>query len=330
MQDPIINRQVRHSLARVLLGGMISMTGMTGMTGMSMTGCHRPLQPECSTCGEYEASILAWRAERIAALRAEQGWLALAGLYWLGEGEHRLGSDPGADLVFPAGAPAAIGSLRLQAGEVSLHVAPGVDARIGGAAVTDIVLRSDVAPSQPPDRVHIGERFTFFIIARGERLGVRLYDEASPGRREFAGIDAFPVASEWRIAARFEAYPTPREIEHPTVLGTVQAAQVPGVAVFSIAGREHRLTPILESGPGGQELLFVFRDQTSGVETYMGGRFLIAALAQDGTVLLDFNTAHNPPCAFTPYATCPVPLAENRLPIRIEAGEKVPADHPAP
>ncbi|MBA3547905.1 MAG: DUF1684 domain-containing protein [Nannocystis sp.] len=299
----------------------------------SLGGCHPQVQAQCSTCAQYEASIREWRAGRIAALRAEHGWLALAGLYWLDSldtGEHRLGADPGADLVFPEGAPPEIGRLRLQGGEVSLQVAPGVDARIGELAVTQTVLRSDVDPKQPPDRVHIGERFTFFILSRGGRLGVRLYDSASPARREFAGIDSFPVASEWRIQARFEAHAQPREIEHPTVLGTVQAAQVPGVAVFSIAGREHRLTPILEAGPAGQELLFVFRDQTSGVETYTGGRFLIAALAQDGTVELDFNKAHNPPCAFTPYATCPVPLPENRLPIRIEAGEKLPADHPAP
>lgn len=310
---------LKQNLTWVLLGGVISMT--------SAGGCHPQVQPQCSTCAQYEASILDWRAGRIAALRAEHGWLALAGLYWLDEGEHRLGADPEADLVFPAGAPPEIGRLRLRAGEVSLKVAPGVDARIGEVSVTETVLRSDVDPDQPPDRVHIGERFTFFVLSRGGRLGVRLYDSASPARREFAGIDSFPVASEWRIQARFEAYAQPREIEHPTVLGTVQAAQVPGVAVFSIGGQEHRLTPILESGPAGKELLFVFRDQTSGVQTYTGGRFLSAALAQDGTVELDFNKAHNPPCAFTPYATCPVPLPENRLPIRIEAGEKLPADH---
>lgn len=310
---------------RALLGGALIMTSMTSMT--SSLGCHPAAAAACSTCGQYEAEVAAWRAERIAALRAEQGWLALAGLFWLAEGEQSLGAVPGVDIEFPAGAPAAIGSVRRTGAVVSLRVAPGVDARLDGAPITEVVLRSDADPQRPPDRVHIGERFTFLIVARGDRLGLRLYDSEAPGRRMFAGIPAFPVAPEWRIQARFEAYAQPRTIEHPTVLGTVQPAEVPGVAVFSIAGQEHRLTPIRESGPDGESLLFVFRDLTSGSGTYAGGRFLLAAPAKDGYVELDFNRAHNPPCAFTPYATCPVPLPENRLPVRVTAGEQLPADH---
>lgn len=304
---------------RLLLGSALIMT----ISG----GCHPPATARCSSCALYEAEIEAWRAQRIAALRADQGWLALAGLFWLAEGEHSLGAGPGVDLEFPAGAPAVIGRLRRAGAVISLRVAPGVDARIDGAPITEVVLRSDADPRHGPDRVHIGERFTFLIVARGERLGLRLYDTEAPGRQEFAGIPAFPVAPQWRIQARFEAYDRPRTIDHPTVLGTVQPAEVPGVAVFSIAGQELRLTPIRESGPEGEQLLFVFRDLTSGPETYAGGRFLLAAPPRDGIVELDFNRAHNPPCAFTPYATCPVPLPENRLQIRIEAGEKLPADH---
>lgn len=317
-------RQSAANLVPVVLGAMIAMSAVITVT--TTGGCHPPMQTKCSTCEQYEAEIEGWRAQRVAALRGEQGWLALAALYWLAEGEHRLGADPGADLVFPAGAPAEIGRLRVQGGEVRLRVAPGVDARVGDAPITDIVLRSDADPLQPPDRVHIGERFIFFVLARGERLGVRVYDIESPARRAFAGIESFPIEGEWRVRARFERYAQPRRIEHPTVLGTVQAAEVPGVAVFTIGGQEYRLTPILESGSAGEQLLFVFRDRTSGVETYTGGRFLLAEPAADGTVELDFNKAHLPPCAFTPYATCPVPLPENRLPVRIEAGEKLPSE----
>jgi hypothetical protein len=286
-------------------------------------GCHPPAPAACSSCAQYEAEIAAWRAERIAALRADQGWLALAGLFWLAEGEHSLGTRPGVDIEFPAGAPPEIGTLRRQGDEISLRVAPGVDARIDGAQVREVVLRSDAAPLHKPDRVQLGARFTFLIVARGDRLGLRLYDTEAPGRAEFAGIPAFPIAPEWRVQARFEAYAQPRTIEHPTVLGTVQAAEVPGVAVFSIAGQEHRLTPIRE----GEQLLFVFRDLTSAAETYPGGRFLLAGPVKDGIVELDFNRAHNPPCAFTAYATCPVPLPENRLPVRVAAGELLPAAH---
>lgn len=311
-------------LARVLVGSAIIMT--------NTEGCHAPApapaSAPCSTCAQYEAELAAWRAGRLAALQADQGWLALAGLYWLAEGEHSLGARPGVDIEFPAGAPPEIGTLRRQGDAVTLRIAPGVDARIDGAPVREVVLRSDAGPQHRPDRVQLGERFTFFIVARGDRLGLRLYDQEATGRREFAGIEVFPVAPSWRIQARFEAYPQPRTIEHPTVLGTVQPAEVPGVAVFSIAGQEQRLTPIRESGPEGEQLLFVFRDATSaGGETYPGGRFLLAAPARDGSIELDFNKAHNPPCAFTPYATCPVPLPENRLSMRVEAGEKAPAGH---
>jgi hypothetical protein len=271
----------------------------------------------------YAAALTSWRDARAAELQGEQGWLALAGLYWLAEGEHRLGADEAADMVFPAGAPAVVGAVTRRGGAVTLRLAPGVEATLGGAAVDEVALRPDV------DRVRIGGRFVLLAIARGERLGLRLYDTAAPARRAFAGVDAFPVDPAWRVRARFEPYDPPRAVEHPTVVGTTRA-EVPGVAVFRAGGRELRLTPILERGAHGPELLFVFRDGTSGAETYPGGRFLVADLPRDGALELDFNRAHNPPCAFTAYATCPLPRPENHLPLRVEAGEKAPADAHAP
>lgn len=293
---------------------------------LTLGACHPPAPPQCSDCAAHEAEIAGWRAQRLAELGGEQGWLALAGLYWLREGEHRLGAAPDADIVFPAGAPAEVGTLTLQAGVVQLHVAPGVDARIADAKITDMALRSDVDPSQPAQRVTIAGRFTFLILARGDRLGLRLYDRDSPERTHFAGIESYPVAERWRVTARFEPYPTPRLVDHPTVIGTTKA-EIPGVAIFTIDGVERRLTPILEHGPAGDELLFVFRDLTSEAETYPGGRFLITGSPRAGALMLDFNRAHNPPCAFTPYATCPLPLPENRLGVRVDAGEKTPASH---
>ena len=287
-----------------------------------MTACRPAPAPECSDCAAYEAELAAWRRERLAELRGEQGWLALVGLHWLTDGEHRLGAGPAAALVFPEGAPREVGVVTLRAGEVTLRVADGVDARIADEPVHTRVLRSDATP--PADRVQVGERFTFLVLARGDRLALRLYDAGSPARRELTAIDAYPPRSAWRIRGRFDAYTAPRTIDHPTVLGTVQAAEVPGVAVFTVDGQELRLTPILEQTPHGPELLFVFRDRTSGAETYAGGRFLTAAMPRDGEVELDFNRAHNPPCAFTAFATCPLPLPENRLPVRVEAGEKAP------
>ena len=293
---------------------------------LTLGACHPPAPPQCSDCATHEAEIAGWRAQRLAEFGGEQGWLALAGLYWLREGEHRLGAAPDADIVFPAGAPAEVGTLTLQAGVVQLHVAPGVDARIADAKITDMALRSDVDPSQPAQRVTIAGRFTLLILARGDRLGLRLYDRDSPERTHFAGIESYPVAERWRVTARFEPYPTPRLVDHPTVIGTTKA-EIPGVAIFTIDGVERRLTPIREHGPAGDELLFVFRDRTSDAETYPGGRFLITGLPRAGALVLDFNRAHNPPCAFTPYATCPLPLPENRLDVRVDAGEKTPTSH---
>lgn len=292
------------------------------LLALAMTACHPAPTTDCGDCAAYEAELGAWREQRLAELKGEQGWLALAGLHWLQEGEQRLGADASADMVFPAGAPAEVGTLTLRGAEVTLRVAAGVTATLSGAPVREQVLRTEATP--PADRVQIGDRFRFHVIDRGGALAVRLYDLGAPARRELTAIDAFPVRGAWRIRGRFEAYAQRRTIDHPTVLGTVQPAEVPGVAVFEVAGQELRLTPIVEAGPHGEELLFVFRDRTSGDETYAGGRFLIAAMPVDGAVLLDFNRAHNPPCAFTPYATCPLPLPENRLPVRVEAGERTP------
>ncbi len=278
--------------------------------------------PACTTCPDPVPDFAAWQQERLASLLGEQGWLALVALHWLDDGEHRLGSAPGSDLLFPAGAPAEVGTLTVHAGQPRLRIHPGVDARVAGRPVSDLVLRSDLDPAQPADRVQIGERFTFLVLARGDRLALRLYDRDSPARRSFTGVTRYPHDPALRVQGRFEAFASPRTIDHPTVLGTTQRAELPGVVVFSLAGQTLRLTPMLQHGPHGDELLFVFRDRSSGAETYAGGRFLVAAPAVDGVVLLDFNRAHNPPCAFTPYATCPLPLPENRLPVAIAAGEQ--------
>lgn len=291
-------------------------------------GCRPPAGGACAECSAYEAELAAWRAEREAALRGPEGWLALAGLRWLDEGEYVVGADPGADVVFPAGAPAELARLTVRGGEAALRVAEGASARLRGEPVREALLRSDAVPGVPADRVQIGDRFVMLVIARGGRLALRWYDAEAPERRTFAGLEAFPADPRWRVRARFEAFDPPRTIEQPTVVGVVQAAEVPGVAVFTIAGREHRLTPIREEGPAGAELLFVFSDETSRAETYRGGRFLITPLpGPDGTLELDFNRAHNPPCAFTAYATCPAPRDENYLPLRVTAGELAPRGH---
>jgi len=249
----------------------------------------------------YQAEIAAWHARREAALKAENGWLSLAGLFWLNEGTNSFGTDSSNEIPLPDG-PARAGSFDLHQGKVTC------------------TMNGSTRPLAPDsaDVVNVG-RLSLLVIQRGDRLGIRVKDPESPARREFHGIESFPANEAWRVTAKF--VPEPRRIPILNVLGQTEPSDSPGYAVFRLAGQELRLYPILEE-PGARQLFFIFRDQTSGKETYGAGRFLYTDLPKDGQVVLDFNQAYNPPCAFTPYATCPLPPPENRLPVRIEAGEK--------
>jgi len=158
-----------------------------------------------------------------------------------------------------------------------------------------------------------------FVIQRGDRMGIRLRDPESQYRKGFKGIVSFPASAAYRVTARFVA--EPRKIPILNVLGQTEDSECPGYVVFRLAGKEYRLYPIIET-PGDKELFYIFRDLTAGKETYGAGRFLYSDLPKDGKVVLDFNKAYNPPCAFTPYATCPLPPKQNHIAVRIEAGEK--------
>jgi len=262
-----------------------------------------------STQGSYAAGVRAWHDRRIAGLKREHGWLSLVALDWLTEGRNEIPS---------------IGVLTLNGGIVSLQTAPGVDARIEGKPFSFGVLKTD-AEQGGPDKVEIRSR-AFVVIKRGDRHALRMWDSNSEARKQFAGIDCFPIALAWRVEARWEAYDVPKNIKVPSVIpGYVEDYSVPGAAVFSVAGREYRLEPVVE--PGARQLFFIFGDKTNGNQTYGSGRFLYTEFAHDGHVLLDFNKAINPPCAFTPYATCPLPPKANQLDVRIEAGEKKPRGH---
>jgi len=249
----------------------------------------------------YQSEIASWRQRREAALKAEGGWLTVAGLFWLHEGANTFGSDAKCDIVLPDGPPHA-GAFDLHNGQVAVPAGGG---------------EHRLAPDSA-DNVRVG-RLSLFVIKRGDRYGIRLKDPDSEYRRAFHGIDSFPADESYRVAARWVAQP--KKIPILNVLGQTEDSDCPGYAEFSLHGQTLRLYPILES-PGDQQLFYIFRDQTSGKETYGAGRFLYSDMPKDGTVVLDFNKAYNPPCAFTPYATCPLPPPENRLPVRIEAGEK--------
>ena len=277
------------------------------------------------TAESHRTEIEAWRAKRIASLKREDGWLTLVGLFWLEEGENRFGSDPESNrIVFPAGtAPKTRGSLDLAGGSVTLRAKPEAELTSQGRPVTTMKLATD-ADGQPTVLQH--GRLAFYVIRRGSRLGVRVKDSQSPARLGFNGIDSFPADLAWRFEARFDAYDPPKTIPVPNILGSVENEKSPGAVVFRLGGREYRLDAVRESG--SEDLFLIFGDATNGRETYGGGRFLYAAPPDGaGRLVLDFNKAYNPPCVFTPYATCPLPPSGNRLPIRIEAGEKTYGEH---
>lgn len=267
----------------------------------------------------YRAEIEKWRADRVGRLTAEDGWLSVVGLSWLEEGENSVGSAPSSRVVLPAGrAPARLGTIRRSRDGAVLTVASGVSVTHDGKPVRTLALASD-AEGDPTILRH--RTLSFYLIRRGDRLGVRVKDSAAPARRDFHGIDDYAIDPRWRVAARFEPYRPKKSIPIPNVLGQVTQEPSPGAVVFSIAGREYRIDAVDEEGE--EDLFLIFGDRTNGTETYGAGRFLYAPRpGRDGKTVVDFNKAYNPPCAFTAYATCPLPPPQNRLPIAVTAGEK--------
>jgi len=260
-------------------------------------------QQKPSEPGSYEAEIQAWHDKRLAGLKQPVGWLSLVALDWLKEGKNTLES---------------IGTVTVEKETLTFAVLPGVKAMIRGSVFSSGVLRAGA------DRIEVGTR-VFTIIKRGERFAVRMWDSNAETLKKFTGIERFPVLKQWKVEARWEAYIPPKPIKVASVIpGYMEDYLVPGVAIFSIGGKECRLEPV-ESGP--TTLFYIFADATNGKETYAAGRFLYSDPPKDGRVVIDFNKAHNPPCAFTDYATCPLPPESNHLSVRIEAGEKKFGEH---
>jgi hypothetical protein len=268
----------------------------------------------------YVQSVEAWRAQREADLKADDGWLTLVGLFWLQEGVNRVGSAPGSEVsLAPGSAPPAVGTITFHDRVARFNPASGADVRINGKPASSQTLRP-----QPGDYdVVTSGSVTMFVIKRGDRYGVRVKDANSAQRRDFPGLRWYPIREEYRVTARFIAHPAPASIMIANVLGAIEPWPTPGEVVFTLGGRVFTLHPVLD-GPDAKELFVIFRDGTTGSDTYPGGRFLYTEMPKNGEVVLDFNKAHSPPCAFTPFATCPLPPKENALPVRIEAGELNP------
>lgn len=266
---------------------------------------------------DYTALIENWRAQRAGRLTAPDGWLTLTGLHFLQPGENTVGSAPENQIVLASG-PAKFGIATLSAdGKVSFKATPESSAQVGGQPAGIVEMRP--GGEGKPTLVTAGT-VSFFVIERGGRMALRVKDSATVRRTGFLGIDYFPVDPSWRIEAQWIPFNPPREVAITNMIGNVSQQKVPGKAVFQRDGRTYELLPIVE-GPN-EPLFFVISDATSGQETYLAARFLDADPPKDGKVVLDFNRAVNPPCAFTPFATCPLPPKENQLSLAVTAGEK--------
>jgi uncharacterized protein (DUF1684 family) len=260
--------------------------------------------------GDYAAEVAAWDADRDRRLRSPNGWLALVGLHWLTDGTHAVGSDASNPIHLTGrDVPADAGVLEVTDGAATWR--PGNGAAL---ALTD---DRDGAPTL----VDIGA-LRFHLIRRGERLGLRVRDTEAPILRTFGGVPRFPVDPAWRITGRLERPLGLRIVEVPDILGDVREEESAGIVRFAVAGEE----AVLEALPEDEgRLWLIFGDLTNGSETYSGGRFLVSGpVAEDGSVLVDFNLAYNPPCVFSPYATCPLPWPANQLPFPVTAGERLP------
>jgi uncharacterized protein len=268
---------------------------------------------------DYAKGIEKWRSEREANLKKETGWLTVAGLFWLKEGINTVGAGEKFDVRLTENfKQGKLGEIEFKNGKAILKVEKGIEAQIDGKSVSAPVdLVSD--DKGKPTEIRTGTQ-TFFLIKREERFGIRLKDSNSEARRNFKGLHWFPIDETYKVTARLETWPEPKELSVPNVLGGNFKMKSPGVLKFSLNGKECALEPVLEDDDG--TLFIIFGDGSNRSETYKSGRFLYAEKPVNSEVVLDFNKAENPPCAFTPYATCPLPPAGNKLEVEVKAGEK--------
>jgi uncharacterized protein len=297
----MLKKTVVVAAAIVLLGSAVLFGRAAGSS---------PAAPDAA----YVQSFEKWKAEQTDDLK--QNWLPLAGLYWLKPGVNSFGTSPENAVVFPKG-PARAGEFDLEGKDVTIKLLPEAHATSAGKAVTTTKLDPDV--SGHASLVEMGT-LRFHVIVRGERVGIRVKDLESASVANFKGLVFYPLDLNYRVTATWEPSDGKKTIDVPNVLGDVTPVPVAGTVVFKINGQEQRLTAL--GGNPSTGLSFVFNDLTAKSDTYPGGRFLDSDPVPNGTVILDFNRAYNPPCAVTPYATCPLAPKENRLAVAIPAGEK--------
>lgn len=271
---------------------------------------------------EYEEKVLAWRASRYEGLVRENGWLALAGLYWLNEGRNLVGSNPMCEVVLPERAPTFIGVVELKGKTVRMVVAEGVQVKVNGRLVEKAVLKSSREPK--PSFITWKETLRMVVHEHAGKYAIRVWDNERTERFSLPPLKWFPVNKHFRIPARYTRYKKPQVIEHPDTFGDMIEAEVAGYVTFRFEGKTYKL---VVSEMEDRSLFIKFRDQTSGSETYPPSRYCYTEPVKNGRATLDLNYAYSPPCAFTEYATCTFAPPENTLPFRVEAGEMYGGSH---
>jgi len=267
---------------------------------------------------EYFEEIKQWDQKRAERLKADDGWLNLVGRTWLKPGENKFGSARDNNVVIESNkVPDYMGVFVFQDSTVTMKVNDGVEVLLDGKPVKEMVMVGDTKKEMT---VFQCGSIKWNLIVRNELYGIRFRDLESEFVKSFSGIERFPINEDWRIIAEFEAYDPPKKISVPNVLGQIDEEPSPGAIVFTRDNQTYRIEAI----DAGDKLWFIFADGTSGEETYGGGRFLYTDKADStGKVIIDFNTAYNPPCVLTKFATCPLPPKENYIKLRITAGEKM-------
>jgi uncharacterized protein (DUF1684 family) len=275
--------------------------------------------PDVDDPQAYLADVEAWRARRLNGLTSPRGWLSVVSLDWLRPGPNPIGSDPSSRIVLPERAPAHVGSIDLEEdGRLLGRFDPEAGVTHDGRPVESLELADDAEGRATV--LELG-RISFSVIHRVGEWAVRVRDRDAPARRTFPGIEHWPVDPRWRIEARFDANDPVPTVVVPTIIAQGDEYRLPGTLRFEIDGEPFALVAF-EEGPAA-DYLVVFADETTGRETYGGGRFVYVRPPDErGMTVLDFNRSYNPPCVFTPYATCPLPPDGNRLAIRVEAGER--------
>lgn len=267
----------------------------------------------------YLNEVNEWHSNRIKSLTSPTSWLSLAGLFWLEEGRNTFGSDTTNQIIFPENTAPFMGSFFLRDSVVSIKINNGISVTHEGSPVAEMILLND---HQQNTTILNYNTLSWYILKRGQMVGIRLRDSAHSNLRNFNGIDRFPVDKKWKIPARLEKYPSPKTIKVPNVLGQIEDMPCPGVLIFKIDGVEYKLDPVADDN--STRYWIIFADATNDNETYGAGRFLyMDAADENGLTYIDFNRSYNPPCVFSPFATCPLPPEQNRINARITAGEKM-------